>query len=100
MRARWVELLGEDHVADLDDPERVVDVVFGILAKEANKVDYFRDEIEKRQTADQVRTVYESLRTIHRKKPAGASGSGSSPSGKSRLHDEDDDGGSDAGNLV
>lgn len=95
MRDRWIQLLGEDHVAELADPGRVVDVIFGILAQEADRVDYFREEIEGRQTHEQVATVYESLRTIHRKKAAA-----SAPSGKSRLHnDEDDDGGTDAGRL-
>jgi hypothetical protein len=43
----------------------VVDVIFGILAKETNKIDYFKDEIEGRQRPDQVDTVYKSLKTIH-----------------------------------
>ena len=61
----WLSLLGEDRIVKLDKPERVVDVIFGILAKESNKSDYFRKEIEDRQTKDQVDVVYRSLKTLH-----------------------------------
>lgn len=61
----WAKLVGEDHIALLADPNRVVDVIFGIMAKEAGRIDYFRDEIEDRQKKDQVETVYEALRSIH-----------------------------------
>ena len=62
---RWVELLGADRVVDLPDPNRVVDVIFGILAKVMNRFDEFEKEIEERQDPDQVKTVYKSLKTIH-----------------------------------
>ena len=65
-RKEWVRLIGEDHIADLDDPERVVDVIFGILAKETGKVDYFKSEIEGRQTPVQVQTTYKALGTVHK----------------------------------
>jgi len=65
IRGRWVELLGADHICDLPDPARVVDVIFGILAKVANKWEEFKEEIEGRQRDDQVKTVYKSLATIH-----------------------------------
>lgn len=61
----WAEVLGDDHIAELPSADRVVDVIFGILAKETGKIDYFRDEIEGRQKKDQVDTVYKSLKTIH-----------------------------------
>jgi hypothetical protein len=61
----WVKLLGEDHIASLPGPERVVDVIFGILAKEAGMIEYFREEIEDRQKPGQVATVYKSLASIH-----------------------------------
>ena len=61
----WEELLGKEHVAILDKAERVVDVIFGILAKERDMLDYFRQEIEDRQLPAQVKTVYKSLKTIH-----------------------------------
>ena len=83
IRACWVKLLGEDHVAMLTDPSRIVDVIFGILASEPGRVGYFRDELEGRQDPNQVATVYKSLVTVHRL-PANA------PkllrSGKSILH--------------
>lgn len=61
----WAEVLGDDHMAELPSADRVVDVIFGILAKETNKIDYFRKEIEDRQRPEQIDTVYKSLKTIH-----------------------------------
>lgn len=65
IHAQWAELVGEDHIAYLPEAQRVVDVIFGILAKESGRIDEFRKELEDRQTKDQVKTVYKSLRTIH-----------------------------------
>jgi hypothetical protein len=62
---QWTELLGEDHVCHLPDPTRVVDSIFGILAKETGRVDYFKEELLGRQRADQVEVVMKSLNTIH-----------------------------------
>lgn len=62
---QWAGVLGEDHMAELPSADRVVDVIFGILAKETNKIKYFKEEIEDRQRKDQVDTVYKSLKTIH-----------------------------------
>lgn len=73
IRTRWVNLLGEDHVCDLPDAQRVVDVIFGILAKETGRIDYFKEEIEDRQKPDQVKTVYKSLATIHKLPKSAAS---------------------------
>lgn len=61
----WTDALGDDHVCALPSADRVVDVIFGILAKETDKIDYFKQEIEDRQRQDQVDTVYKSLKTIH-----------------------------------
>ena len=62
---KWVPLVGESHIAMLPDPNRVVDVIFGILAAEVDRIDDFREEIEGRQKPGQVKTVYKSLETIH-----------------------------------
>jgi hypothetical protein len=62
----WAELIGPDRIAILPEAERVVDVIFGILARETGKIDYFKKEIEDRQTAKQVDTVYKALKTVHR----------------------------------
>ncbi len=78
IQRQWVELLGDDHVVPLQDPQRVVDVIFGILAKETGKIDYFRKELEGRQTADQVDTVYKSLKTVHTNVAAKKVGKGKS----------------------
>jgi hypothetical protein len=74
----WQNILGEDRIAILPEAERVVDVIFGLLAKETNKIGYFRKEIEQRQKPEQVETVYKSLNTVHalpkpNSKPAGSS---------------------------
>ena len=61
----WAALVGEDHIALLSDPGRVVDVIFGIMAREAGKIKYFKKEIEDRQKPDQVKTVYTALKTVH-----------------------------------
>ncbi len=65
VRNHWSHLVGDDHIALLPDADRVVDVIFGILAKEFRKIDYFRKELEDRQKPEQVKMVYESLSTIH-----------------------------------
>ncbi|HTM69111.1 MAG TPA: hypothetical protein VL426_07545 [Candidatus Binatia bacterium] len=67
---RWEKILGARRIAFLPTADRVVDVIFGILAKEADKVAYFREEIEGRQRPDQVETVYKSLLTVHAEDPA------------------------------
>lgn len=61
----WLEHFDAEHIALLPDPNRVVDVIFGILAKETNRVAYFRGEIEDRQKPEQVDTAYKALKTIH-----------------------------------
>ncbi len=81
IQKQWVELLNEDHVVPLQAAERVVDVIFGILAKETNRIDYFRKELEERQDAGQVDTVYKSLATVH-----ALASSPKSAKGKSVMH--------------
>lgn len=65
IQAQWESYLGADHVAMLPEAGRVVDVIFGILAKETSRVDYFRKELKGRQTPKQVDTVLKTLHTIH-----------------------------------
>lgn len=65
IQKKWEDLIGKEHIAILPAADRVVDVIFGILAQEKNKVAYFKAEIEERQKKDQVDTVYKSLKTIH-----------------------------------
>lgn len=92
IRAQWIELLGADRVVDLPEAGRVVDVIFGILAQETGRVNYFRSEIEGRQTSEQVATVYKSLASIH--KPPTSKGASRSLRGRSMLklgHDEQGD---------
>jgi len=66
IQGQWEELLGEDHVSMLPDAGRVVDVIFGIFAKETNRLEYFEDELKDRQRPDQVDVVLKSLHTIHK----------------------------------
>ena len=80
----WEDLVGKEHIATLPSADRVVDVIFGILAQEKDKVGYFKKEIEDRQRPDQVATVYKSLKTIQAL-PVQA-GKTSTGGGKSVLH--------------
>ncbi|MBN2533359.1 MAG: hypothetical protein JXB88_10725 [Spirochaetales bacterium] len=61
---QWADVLGEDHMAFLPDATRIVDVIFGILAKETGRVKYFQEEITQRQTPQQVNTAMKGLKTI------------------------------------
>jgi len=61
---QWADMLGEDHMAFLPDAARIVDVIFGILAKETGRIKYFKEEITQRQTAKQVNTAMKGLKTI------------------------------------
>lgn len=74
----WADVLGDDHIAALPSADRVVDVIFGILAKETDKIDYFKSEIQDRQRPDQIATVYKSLKTIHALPAQGKTGKGKS----------------------
>lgn len=65
----WSKLVGEDRVVLLPDPARVVDVIFGIFARETGKIDYFTKELTDRQTPAQVATVMKSLHTVHAAAP-------------------------------
>jgi hypothetical protein len=64
----WEKLLDGDHVAYLNDPQRVVDTIFGILALERQRYDYFEKEIEGRQKPDQIKMVYKSLDDMRARK--------------------------------
>lgn len=82
IQKKWEDLIGKEHIAILPSADRVVDVIFGILAQEKNKVEYFKKEIEERQREDQVDTVYKSLKTIHAIAPK----VDDDGSGKSKMH--------------
>lgn len=66
IHAQWARVLGEDRICMLPNADRVVDVIFGILARETNRIDYFKDEIKNRQKPEQVDTVMKSLATVHK----------------------------------
>lgn len=66
IQSQWEELLGADHVSMLPEAGRVVDVIFGIFARETNRLEYFKDELVGRQRKDQVDVVMKSLKTIHK----------------------------------
>lgn len=65
IQRQWANLLGEDHICPLQDAGRVVDVIFGILARETGRIDYFKKEIGDRQQPAQVDVVMKSLKTVH-----------------------------------
>jgi hypothetical protein len=67
---QWEDYLGADHVANLQDAGRVVDVIFGILAQVTNKVDAFKKELTDRQSKDEdgpekIEKTLVALNTIH-----------------------------------
>lgn len=57
----WQPLVGEANLARLEDPDRVVDTVFGFLGRATDKEGYFRAELMSRQRPDQVDTVLRAL---------------------------------------
>ncbi len=65
----WESLLGADHVVSLPDPQRVVDVIFGILGQFTGRYDEFVEELNERQGKDKdgqakINVVLKSLRSI------------------------------------
>jgi len=98
IQEQWAGLLGADHVCILPDASRVVDVIFGILARETGRIDYFEDEIKGRQKPEQVKEVMKSLLTIHKvgkdkslKKIAGPKGGKSVTRRSKKAGDDEDD---------
>ena len=81
----WAKLIGEDRIAFLPEADRVVDVIFGLLARETGRIDYFAKELEGRQRPDQVKTVMKSLATVHAASTP-ASKRKRLPRGASKLH--------------
>lgn len=86
---QWCEFIGEDHVVMLPEAARVVDVIFGILAKETGRIKYFEAELKDRQGKDadgkdKIAVVMKSLHTVHAlpspSKVAGPKGGGASKS--------------------
>lgn len=66
----WVDLVGADHIVTLPNADRVLDILFGILANETDQVNYFREEVTDRQMKDadgpaKLQTVFKALETIH-----------------------------------
>jgi hypothetical protein len=88
IHTQWEDMLGSDRVVILPEAERVVDVIFGILAKETNRIGYFEEELNERQSPKQVKTVMKSLRTVHTGLSAAAAPSSKLlGSGKSVMYD-------------
>jgi hypothetical protein len=82
VKANWLRLLPPQHLVPLDQPERVVDVLFGILAGATDKVDDFKKELTDRQTPAQVTTVLTALHDLY----ATTASSKKLRSGKSTMH--------------
>lgn len=78
--AVWEKLLPENHMVPLQTPERVVDVLFGILANATGKIDDFKKELTDRQTPAQVTTVLTALHGLYNSTPKALR------SGKSTMH--------------
>lgn len=78
VREEWLKYVDEEHTVLMTDPDRVVDIIFGLMAAETNRVEYFREEIEGRQKPAQINTVYKSLQTVHARFETDEDGSGKS----------------------
>ncbi len=61
----WSSYLGEDHIAILPNANRVVDVIFGLMANETSRIPYFEDELKGRQKPGQISEVLKSLHSVH-----------------------------------
>lgn len=67
----WLKHLDEEHIVTLPNEERVLDIIFGVLAKETDRINYFRDELKDRQLKDKggakkVEVALKALETIHK----------------------------------
>lgn len=90
---QWVKMLGVDHVVSMPEPERVVDVIFGLLAKESDRIGYFEEELKDRQLKDvdgdkKVSIVMKSLKTVHTSPASIKKIAGPHSSGKSIMAEE------------
>jgi hypothetical protein len=87
IHAQWAKVLGDDRVVMLPKADRVVDVIFGLLARETDRVEYFEDELKGRQKPGQVKTVMKALETVHELTPNSKK---LLRSGKSQMHKKGD----------
>jgi hypothetical protein len=72
----WLKHLDDEHIVTLPNEERVLDIILGILAKETDRIEYFRDELKDRQLKDKggdkkVEIALKALKTIHKEVGAG-----------------------------
>lgn len=93
IQRQWVRLVGEDRIAILNDANRVVDVILGLLAVETGKEDFFEGELSERQTKDQVKTVMKAMVTVGSKDRTHADPTAGSKSVTKKPKDKTDDDG-------
>jgi len=60
----WQEALGKDHVAIMEDPRRVVDIIIGIVAHAVKQFSLYDDRLFTRQTPEQVKQVHAALKIL------------------------------------
>jgi hypothetical protein len=73
IQRQWEDLLGADHVICVPEPERVVDVIYGILGDYTGKFDEFVKELKERQGKDsdgnhKIEVVMNSLKSLKSRK--------------------------------
>lgn len=61
---QWESYVGADRIAILNNPNRVVDVIFGLVAYDTGKTDFFEQELKFRQKPEQVQEVMKSMVTV------------------------------------
>jgi len=64
IREQWQKAIGCERVLRLEDPGRVVDCAIGLTALLAQDYDQFTDRLTKRQTAEQVDQVMQTLHPL------------------------------------
>jgi hypothetical protein len=64
IKAQWQKAIGAQRVLRLEDPRRIVDCVLGLTALVANDYEQFKDRLAKRQTAEQVDQVIQTLHPL------------------------------------
>lgn len=64
VRAQWADAIGPQKIVPVHDPERVVDVAIGLIAKKWGKTDDFLVNLGARQDSENIETVMQSLRAV------------------------------------
>ncbi|MBI4144105.1 hypothetical protein HY486_02570 [Candidatus Woesearchaeota archaeon] len=62
IRAQWADAIGDQRIIPVTDPQRIVDVTMGLIAKKWGQYDDFKANLSARQDSGSIKTVMDSLR--------------------------------------